>query len=193
MRDEQKKFRQSSVGYHHKIQCLEFIYELQRDGKKAIQCLTKTTLSHFLDYFFDETQRLNLTLRITLGKGVDEFPINVVFLQKILMSFMVETINRIPHNGTINIQFEREGRHYVKMLYTDNVYHVDIDETEDRNKERFQTHVFYLSKQNIMSVVNDYQGQFSETDIQYKTKEMVVKFPIIRKVNSKKIIPFPDR
>lgn len=174
-------------GHKSKVRSLEGI--LAKDSLYKKQgYLRKEDMLNLIYYFHKEFTELDLNIELKINDETTNKKFNTEALYKILMSLLLESVNRIDRQGNILLKFKVKNQEMIEMYYTDNLHYVEIKEEEDIIKQKIRQHFFYLDKVSIKKLLDQNNGIYEENEILYKRKEIRIKLPIIKNQLSDNII-----
>jgi len=173
-----------------------FINKKNTQGKKGyrfdkvndLYCFSSIALQDSVDYFSENIKEKNLYVKCFFNKEVEGICVDMLLLQRCVLSLISQSIYNLRKNGEIEIKIYLNKKNELVLSYKDDSYPMEI---EDEKIEKIESLEFYVKKDKLSDVVFKGGGDFQESIVSCQGREVQVLLPILNqnyKANHSNII-----
>lgn len=151
------------------------------------QTLSEKDIDLVVNYFHKEINDNKAILRCNVSESLKQVKCDVLLLQRLLSSVLVEGLHMAMKCAEIYIIFDRKGDK-VSLIYRDNNYACDFDTSSDQLKN----HPFFIEKPILNRCVSVCGGSIYNTYVKYESKQIEILLPCVQIYTELNVIPIAN-
>jgi len=136
--------------------------------------LTKEHINLVVNYFDAEIKKHEVKIRINVSENIKEIRGDVVLLQRLLTSILVEGFYLVIKNCEMEIIVDVEAEK-IQLIYRDNNYACNFDNSADALKQN----PFFIEKEILSDCVASVGGSIRISNTKYISKEIEILLPCV--------------
>ena len=130
LKDEYSRLKKKNLFMDYAIGELESRYKKEyvkcnMTLPKKYDCITDEDLDSVINFFHEEISEKTLSIKYYISDAVKRVSIDVLLVQRALLSFITDSIQVIQNNGNISIEIDQMKNKNISIIYKDNRYNVE--------------------------------------------------------------------